>query len=533
MKKHYIRITTVITSLILATFLVAGGFYWYACAVKIMNERMEDLTENSWINHPEIGYTDMPYDEMVKYVYSEHWRYNDSLPVSDHLGYYGRLILGDGRVFEPRDFIYVFRCDAETDYLLDNTRIIFPDETPSLDYENCLLWGVSIDAMCDDAFVYDGNMHYCLDSLDDSYDVSIPTNEYASREGEMAFSDWIGDVGLEARYISMAHSKETEKLNAEAAEILDDYIDGHQGEFSLGETHKSLTTSYHIIRSITVYDYENKAECYSIYVFHPLKIAVQEHIPVFVLGLLALIVIEGLVIFFMRRLYRDRMDFELRSRDLTRSIAHDLKTPLAVTQAYVENWEYIDEKDRHEYSEKLGQEVDNMNKMVTELLKMQKMDSGEQQLHLEEVELASLAESVYNQIRTVAEERGLDVTIVKDDRNASYLVNADLEMIRIVMSNFISNAVKYADSKVKIKLMANDKNVTFMVSNDGEPMSNSELKKVWDAFYKKDNSRTDRIGSSGMGLAISRSILKLHKAKFGAVGDGSMTSFWFRMKRMG
>lgn len=532
MKKHYIRITSVIFSLILVTFFVAGGFFWYAGAVRIMNERMDDFTLHMWMDDPAIENSDRPYDELIKDVYTLHWLYNDAVWRDKHVGFYGRLVLADGRTFEPRDFISIFRCD--TDSLLDdNTKIIFTDEAP--EGMDKYLSGVSIDAQCDDVFIYNGTLSYKVYHYGgvDEYEMTIPENEYASGENGMDFSEWIGDFGLEARRVDMASSWEKRKLDSEASEILDDFINDIEFPGMTDKNiYKSLTTCYYIDYDVTRYDAVNKAECYTIYLCHPLKIAFQEHIPVFILGLAALVIIEALLIIFMRRLYRDRMDFELRNRDLTRSIAHDLKTPLAVTQAYVENWEYIDEKDRHEYSEKLNLEVGNMNKMVNELLKMQKMDSGEQQLQLEEVELGSLAETVYNQMKAVADERGLDVTIVKDDRNGSYLVNADLEMIRIVMGNFISNAVKYAGSKVRIKIMGSDRYVTFMVTNDGEPVSNNELKKVWDAFYKKDNSRTDRIGSNGMGLAISRSILKLHKAKFGAVSDGSTVSFWFRMKRV-
>ncbi|MBO4241905.1 MAG: HAMP domain-containing histidine kinase [Clostridiales bacterium] len=533
MKKHYTRITIAFTSLILVAFLLGGGFYTYVCAAKIMNDKMDEISFHWWVDRPYMGNSSYTYDELILDTYCSHWRYNDLLWNYEHVGVYDRLILGDGRVFEPRDFVSVYRHDSDSGYL-ENTRIFFTDEPLEIGETDDYIWHTSISGTCDNVFIYDGTLEYRNASGFDitEYEYKIPGNEYGTGGNEMDVSEWLGDEGCDVRYSRMAGSREDERLNSEAEKLLDGLLSDPETDPRFGKTEKSLITSYYVVYDATGRDSDHPAESYAVYLYHPLQIAFLDHIPVYVTCFIALAVIEILVILFMRRLYRNRMDLELRSRDLTRSIAHDLKTPLAVTQAYVENWEYIDEEDRHEYSEKLNQEVHNMDKMVTELLSIQKMDSGEQKLNLEDVELASLATSVYNQMKPVITERGLDVAIIKDDRKGSYVVNADLEMIRTVMGNFISNAVKYADTKVRIKLMGNDRYVTFMVSNDGEPISNSELKKVWDAFYKKDNSRTDRIGSSGMGLAISRSILKLHKAKYGAVSDGSMVSFWFRMKRV-
>ena len=68
--------------------------------------------------------------------------------------------------------------------------------------------------------------------------------------------------------------------------------------------------------------------------------------------------------------------------------------------------------------------------------------------------------------------------------------------------------------------------------NDGDTISAKDLKKIWDLFYKQqDKARTDRMGSNGVGLAVNKSILELHKAKFGAESRSGETTFWFEMKK--
>ena len=75
------------------------------------------------------------------------------------------------------------------------------------------------------------------------------------------------------------------------------------------------------------------------------------------------------------------------------------------------------------------------------------------------------------------------------------------------------------------------KNILFSVTNDGTPIGKKEIKKIWDPFYKTDKARTGRLGSSGVGLAVNKSILEQHKAKYGCRSDESGTTFWFEMRK--
>ena len=95
----------------------------------------------------------------------------------------------------------------------------------------------------------------------------------------------------------------------------------------------------------------------------------------------------------------------------------------------------------------------------------------------------------------------------------------------------MSNAIKYGKKEVSVFLSGDSNNVTFKISNDGDPISKKDQKKIWDLFYKKDKSGADRLNSNGVGLAVNKSILELHKAKFG-VSSESGTTFWFEMKRI-
>ena len=126
-------------------------------------------------------------------------------------------------------------------------------------------------------------------------------------------------------------------------------------------------------------------------------------------------------------------------------------------------------------------------------------------------------------------------TILENDgadnfSDGKFLVIADLEMIRVVLVNFISNAIKYAEKEISISLLQKGKKVKFEIINDGKTIAADKTNKVWDEFYMEDGFNNRRIGSSGLGLAITKNILILHGAEYGCKSQDGKTSFWFELK---
>lgn len=558
MKKHYIRLTAIITSLILLAFVIIEGLYTYVTATKIMNEKMA-LAENHALKLSSIARVDNT-DNIIHMAYYE-FKLQSQYCRNDDIGFYGMIKLDDGKVVESGDFVEVMSVSKDNSNKFDYR--YFPVSS-DFKRENAFISYFDIDAMCDDNFIFNGKFSYHEQdpknfSKYNTFEYTIGDNELASIENAVPVSEWQGDNNLHAEYYKMAQTKYEAKLDKQAkkqlAEVRSKIDKGYvfkiyqnDGTFyyqseaaeasSIQEKIESgqvvsfvqnkLGTSYYITHSSINSKNDNAFLCY---VFHPLELAFRGHILLYIMSLIALIIIEAFVVAMMKKMYGNRMSYELMRQDLTRSIAHDLKTPLAVTKAYTENWEYIDEEDRHEYAEKLNAEVDNMAAMINNMLNMSKLDS-EKDLKLEEVELYAMTSAIYERMKPLIAERGLKTKLITDVIGGKYYVKADPKMIKIAIGNFMTNAVKYAESKVEIKLLGKDKKVTFMVTNDGEGISKKEIKRIWEPFYKTDKARTDRMGSSGMGLAINSSILRLHKAKYKCISDKTETSFWFELKRV-
>ncbi len=262
-------------------------------------------------------------------------------------------------------------------------------------------------------------------------------------------------------------------------------------------------------------------------VFKPFRSVLKDNSAVYLTGLLVFLVVEAAVLGSVIILYRNQKNYEIRNQKLTRGIAHELKTPLAVTKATVENWEYLDEDQRHEYSGSIVSEVDHMSDMINKLLEVSQINGGNISLNRQSVDLMLLTKEIKARNNELIRERLIDFTLTGDAD--TYTVFADPEMMDIVIGNFMSNAIKYCDHFITAKLERSGKKITFSITNDGARIDKKDLDKIWDIFYTTDNARTNRISNSGVGLSVVKSILDAHKAKYGCSSGAKGTVFWFSM----
>lgn len=144
--------------------------------------------------------------------------------------------------------------------------------------------------------------------------------------------------------------------------------------------------------------------------------------------------------------------------------------------------------------------------------------------------MLELSQSVIKRLEGLIKER--KITAKSTHKGTAFIVDADLEMMRVVLVNFITNAIKYAEKEIDVEVIENKKNIRVNVSNDGQTISADQLKKVWDEFYRLENATDNsRIGSTGLGLTIAKNILILHKAKYGCVSGNGRTTFWVELKK--
>ncbi len=216
---------------------------------------------------------------------------------------------------------------------------------------------------------------------------------------------------------------------------------------------------------------------------------------------------------------------EENRRQMTSNIAHELKTPLAVIHSYAEGLkEHIAEDKRDKYVDVILAEAERTDGMVLEMLDLSRLEAGKVKLSRDAFSLADLTKAIFEKLHMAAEAKELQIRYEFPEKST---IVADENRIAQVVENFATNAVKYtpAGGCVTVRIQTNHGKTTFSMENDSKPLSDEALAKVWDSFYRVDESRSG--GGTGLGLAIAKNIVELHGGKCSVRNTKSGVEFSF------
>ncbi|MBR6812728.1 MAG: HAMP domain-containing histidine kinase [Oscillospiraceae bacterium] len=202
---------------------------------------------------------------------------------------------------------------------------------------------------------------------------------------------------------------------------------------------------------------------------------------------------------------------EENRRTMTSNIAHELKTPLAVIHSYAEGLkEHIAEDKRDKYLDIILSETERTDSLVLQMLDLSRLEAGRVKLARDEFSLAALTKTIFEKLEMAAKAKELNIVC---DFEGSCTVVADESRIAQVVENFASNAVKYTPSggNIAVKIRCENGKTLVTIENDSPPLPFKALTKVWNAFYRVDESHSG--GGTGLGLAIAKNIVELHGGK--------------------
>ena len=199
-----------------------------------------------------------------------------------------------------------------------------------------------------------------------------------------------------------------------------------------------------------------------------------------------------------------------RQQTFFQNASHELKTPLMAIQGYAEGIQ-AGVMDTGSAAEVILKESDRMTGLVDELLDISKIDMGRQQLTLSEMDVREL---LYDSIRAV-EPAAAGIAITPDFPETPVMVSCDDTRLRRAVTNILSNGVRYARSELRLTCRADKRYVTIRIQDDGDGIAEEDLPHIFDRFYM------GRSGKSGIGLALTKEIIHLHKGTIRAYnGDG-------------
>lgn len=199
---------------------------------------------------------------------------------------------------------------------------------------------------------------------------------------------------------------------------------------------------------------------------------------------------------------------EENRRQMTSSIAHELKTPLAVIHSYAEGLkEHVAEEKRDKYLDVILSEAERTDAMVLEMLDLSRLEAGKVKLSRDDFSIIVLTRAIFEKLELAVQAKKIQVEFrVPGD----FTMTADEGRMAQVIENFATNAIKYTPvgGRVKVTIQRHRGQVRFYMENESEPLSQEALDRVWDTFYRTDESRSS--SGTGLGLAIAKSIIELH-----------------------
>ncbi|GAC1431552.1 MAG: ATP-binding protein [Ktedonobacteraceae bacterium] len=226
-------------------------------------------------------------------------------------------------------------------------------------------------------------------------------------------------------------------------------------------------------------------------------------------------------------------------RDFIANISHELRTPLTSIRLIAETLEDIVDTDpdkAQEFVEKIEVEAQYLNDMVSELLDLSRIESGQAAMTFEPIEADRLVHEVMARMLPLAQRHR--VTLRTDIEQGKTFVVADSRQITRVLVNLVHNAIKFTPSGGTITmgttLLAGQGMQRFFVHDTGVGIRSEELPRVFERFYKTDRARSKADyfgpggGGTGLGLAIARHVVEAHGGRINAesvLGQGSLFMF--------
>ncbi len=211
--------------------------------------------------------------------------------------------------------------------------------------------------------------------------------------------------------------------------------------------------------------------------------------------------------------------FEKQKRFIA-DASHELKTPLTVINASVEAF-YNDKNEK--WIHNIKEETEKMNKLVIELLDLAKVE-GDKKFLLKEENLSKLVENEILTYESLFYEKRIKLKY-NIKKNIKYTCNSDL--IRQLLGILIDNSIKHSNESgnVTINLNKTGKDIILEVKNDGDEIKKEDEQKIFERFYKVDESRNRNENRYGLGLAIAKDIVEKHNAKICANSKKGITTF--------
>ncbi len=223
-------------------------------------------------------------------------------------------------------------------------------------------------------------------------------------------------------------------------------------------------------------------------------------------------------------------------RQFVGNVAHELKTPIFNIQGYIDSLiggAIEDDKINMKFLERANKSVNRMIHIVEDLDQITKLEGGKIDIEEQPVDIIDIIHEVVEHLELKAKKRSVSITIIQTQKGR-FMVKADIEKIKQVLINLIDNAIKYGgeNGEILIRTYDMDENILIEVADNGVGINQKHLNKIFDRFYRIDESRDRDKGGSGLGLSIVKHIIEAHNQVVNIRStEGTGTTFSFTLEK--
>jgi len=215
------------------------------------------------------------------------------------------------------------------------------------------------------------------------------------------------------------------------------------------------------------------------------------------------------------------------------NVSHELKTPIALIQGYAEGLKEgisDDPESRAFYCEVIMDEANKMNQLVKNLLTLNQLEFGEDEVTFERLDIVELIRGILQSNEILIQQKQAEVRFQAEQ---PVYVWADEFKVEQVVRNYLSNALNHLDNEriidIRLTVREEAEKVRVSVFNTGAQIPQEDKEQIWNKFYKVDKARTREYGGHGIGLSIVRAIMESFHQEYGVDNYENGVAFWFEL----
>lgn len=224
-----------------------------------------------------------------------------------------------------------------------------------------------------------------------------------------------------------------------------------------------------------------------------------------------------------KKLQSTRREQDILKRQLTQNVAHELKTPVATIQGYLETIldnPYINKKTKNQFLQRCYEQSQRLTSLLQDISTLNRLDDAPRENNFSDVDVAEIVGNIQHETSLALMKKHMEFVAKMPEK---LVVKGNMSLIYGIFRNLTDNAINYAGKKTTISLIAEEKENEwkFIFSDNGIGVSEEHLPRIFERFYRIDKGRSRKLGGTGLGLAIVKNAVILHGGKIHATNLSS------------